>query len=209
MQITKDYTRRLLLETARTAFFKKGFKAVSMREIAKKSGIGLGNIYNYYPSKDDLLADVLHPLLEAMDNLFVEHNNRPENYTIELFFSEDYQQSSMREMMALITRYREEFKLLFFSVQESRFKNYWEQWIARSTAMGIAYLAKMKELHPLIETDISPFFIHFTSSWWINMMKTVVQYKELSETEVERFIDEYLRFYTGGWKTLMNIKKES
>ena len=60
MQTTKEYTHKLLLETARRAFFKKGFKAVSMREISKLSGIGLSNIYNYYPCKDDLLADVLH-----------------------------------------------------------------------------------------------------------------------------------------------------
>lgn len=33
----KDYIRKLLLKTARKAFFKKGFKAVSMREISKLS----------------------------------------------------------------------------------------------------------------------------------------------------------------------------
>lgn len=90
MQSTKEHTRKLLLERASTAFFQKGYEAVSMREIARKSGIGLSNIYNYYPCKDDLLADVLHPLLEAMNNILVEHNSRPENYTIEFFFSEDY-----------------------------------------------------------------------------------------------------------------------
>ena len=49
MQTTKDYIRKLLLETAQKAFFEKGFKSVSMREISKLSGIGLSNIYNYYP----------------------------------------------------------------------------------------------------------------------------------------------------------------
>ena len=73
MQTTKEYTHKLLLETARRAFFKKGFKAVSMREISKLSGIGLSNIYNYYPCKDDLLADVLHPLLEAMNLSYFFH----------------------------------------------------------------------------------------------------------------------------------------
>ena len=45
MQTTKDYIRKLLLETAQKAFFEKGFKSVSMREISKLSGIGLSNIY--------------------------------------------------------------------------------------------------------------------------------------------------------------------
>ena len=51
MQTPKDYTRKLLLKTAREAFLQKGYKAVSMREISKLSGVGLSNIYNYYPCK--------------------------------------------------------------------------------------------------------------------------------------------------------------
>lgn len=86
MQTTKEYTHKLLLETARRAFFKKGFKAVSMREISKLSGIGLSNIYNYYPCKDDLLADVLHPLLEAMNSMLEDHN-RPEAFSLDVITS--------------------------------------------------------------------------------------------------------------------------
>ena len=126
MQTTKEYTHKLLLETARRAFFKKGFKAVSMREISKLSGIGLSNIYNYYPCKDDLLADVLHPLLEAMNSMLEDHN-RPEAFSLDVFTSEEYHRSSMKEVMNIVRRYREEFKLLFSSIQDSRFNDYWEQ----------------------------------------------------------------------------------
>ena len=75
MQTTKEHTRRLLQDTAREAFLGKGFKAVSMREISRLSGVGLSNIYNYYPCKDDLLAIVLRPLLEAMTNMLENHNS--------------------------------------------------------------------------------------------------------------------------------------
>lgn len=83
MQTTKDYIRKLLLETAQKAFFEKGFKSVSMREISKLSGIGLSNIYNYYPCKDDLLVDVLRPLLAAMYRMLEDHN-RPENFSLDI-----------------------------------------------------------------------------------------------------------------------------
>ena len=172
MQTTKDYIRKLLLETAQKAFFEKGFKSVSMREISKLSGIGLSNIYNYYPCKDDLLVDVLRPL------------------------------------MGIITRYRSELNLLFFSTQHSRLKDYLEEWIEKSATIGMEYMEKMRRLHPELHTDISPFFMHFTCSWWINMMKEVVQHKELSCEEIECFISEYIRFSTGGWKKLMNVKNE-
>ena len=80
MQTTKDYIRKLLLETAQKAFFEKGFKSVSMREISKLSGIGLSNIYNYYPCKDDLLVDVLRPLLAAMYRITTDRRISPLTY---------------------------------------------------------------------------------------------------------------------------------
>jgi transcriptional regulator, TetR family len=110
--------------------------------------------------------------------------------------------------MNIVRRYREEFKLLFSSIQDSRFNDYWEQWIKRSTVMGIEYMEGMKKLYPDLHTDISLFFMHFTCSWWVNMMKEVVQHEELSSEEIECFIGEYIRFSTGGWKRLMNVKIE-
>ncbi len=205
MQTPKDYTRKLLLKTAREAFLQKGYKAVSMREISKLSGVGLSNIYNYYPCKDDLLAVVLHPLLEAMDSMLDNHN-RDESLSLEIFTSEEYHRKSMQEVMGIITRYRKEFKLLFLNTQDSRFKDYWERWVEKSTAIGMEYLERMKELYPDLHTRISPFFIHFISSWWINMMKEVVLHEELSQEEIECFIGEYIHFSTGAWKKLMNVE---
>ena len=89
-----------------------------MREISKLSGIGLSNIYNYYPCKDDLLADVLHPLLEAMNSMLEDHN-RPEAFSLDVFTSEEYHRSSMKEVMNIVRRYREEFKLHFFHLSKT------------------------------------------------------------------------------------------
>lgn len=204
MQVTKEHIRKLLLKTARETFWEKGFKAVSMREISKLSGVGLSNIYNYYPCKDDLLAAVLHPLLKAMNRMLEDHN-RLENFSLDIFTSEEYQRKSMQETMSIITRYRKEFKLLFLHTQDSRFKDYWEQWIEKSTTIGMEYMERMKELYPDLNTCISPFFIHFISSWWINMMKEVVLHDELSFEEIECFISEYIRYSTGGWEKLINV----
>lgn len=206
MQTPKDYTRKLLLDTAREAFLRKGFKAVSMREISKLSGVGLSNIYNYYPCKDDLLAVVLHPLLEAMNSMLEDHNRRPESFSLEIFISEEHCRASMQEVMNVVTRYRKEFKLLFLHAQDSRFKDYWERWIEKSTSLGMEYMERMKTLHPGLHTCISPFFMHFTCSWWINMMREIVLHEELSRGDIECFISEYIHFCTGGWKKLMNVE---
>lgn len=150
---------------------------------------------------------MLRPLLAAMYRMLEDHN-RPENFSLDIFISDEYHRASLQELMGIITRYRSELNLLFFSTQHSRLKDYLEEWIEKSATIGMEYMEKMRRLHPELHTDISPFFMHFTCSWWINMMKEVVQHKELSCEEIECFISEYIRFSTGGWKKLMNVKNE-
>jgi len=54
MQVLKDDIKRRILDVARQEFNSQGFAKASMRDIASKVGVGVGNLYNYYPGKDDL-----------------------------------------------------------------------------------------------------------------------------------------------------------
>ena len=48
--------RQRLLEEARTQTRELGYGGVSIRAIAKGCGVGVGTVYNYFPSKDALIA---------------------------------------------------------------------------------------------------------------------------------------------------------
>ena len=48
-----------ILDAALAAFAEHGFNGASMRTIASRAGTSLSNLYNYFPSKEDLLAAVL------------------------------------------------------------------------------------------------------------------------------------------------------
>ena len=205
MQVVKDNTRKLLLNTARKAFLQKGYKAVSMREISKLSGIGLSNIYNYFSSKDELLTVVLRPLLNEMDRM-LERHNKPGVLSLDIFTSEDYIRSSLNEIMRIVTNYHQEIKLLFLYSQSSMYQDYLDKWVDRCTEKGIEYMQVMRERHPELNTDISRFFLRYTSSCWIDMMKETALHEELSHEETERFLNEYVRYVTGGWKKLMNVE---
>ena len=139
MQVVKDNTRKLLLNTARKAFLQKGYKAVSMREISKLSGIGLSNIYNYFSSKDELLTVVLRPLLNEMDRM-LERHNKPGGLSLDIFTSEDYIRSSLNEIMRIVTNYHQEIKLLFLYSQSSMYQDYLDKWIDRCTEKSVEYM---------------------------------------------------------------------
>ena len=45
-----------------------------MRTISAKSGVVLGNIYNYFKTKDDIFCAVLRPLLSVIGERMAEHS---------------------------------------------------------------------------------------------------------------------------------------
>ena len=51
----KANTRKKILSAASEVIAEKGFKAASMREIARRAQVGDATIYNYFPSKEKLL----------------------------------------------------------------------------------------------------------------------------------------------------------
>ena len=51
----KRQTRLKILEAAADVIIEKGFRSASMREIARRAGVGDATIYNYFPTKESLL----------------------------------------------------------------------------------------------------------------------------------------------------------
>lgn len=51
-------TKQSIFEAAVDMFSKKGYHNVSVRQIAKRVGIGASSIYNHYNSKEEILEDI-------------------------------------------------------------------------------------------------------------------------------------------------------
>lgn len=54
-KIIKDLEKKLLNE-ARRQIEEKGYAAMTVRSVAEGCGVGVGTVYNYFSSKDELLA---------------------------------------------------------------------------------------------------------------------------------------------------------
>ena len=65
--------KEVILQSAAQAFRKQGYKAASMQEIAQSVGIKAASIYNHFPSKQELLRNLLidmaHRFTTGMDNI--------------------------------------------------------------------------------------------------------------------------------------------
>jgi AcrR family transcriptional regulator len=54
-------------EAAKQLFIKRGFHATSMREIAGRTGTSLGNLYNYYRTKEEILESIIRKYQQVID----------------------------------------------------------------------------------------------------------------------------------------------
>lgn len=54
-------------EAAKQLFIRQGFHATSMRNIASKAGTSLGNLYNYYPTKEAILGSIISRYQQVID----------------------------------------------------------------------------------------------------------------------------------------------
>jgi AcrR family transcriptional regulator len=52
--------REVIVQNAKTIIISKGYSKLNMREIAKASGIAVGTIYNYFPTKDNLMSELMY-----------------------------------------------------------------------------------------------------------------------------------------------------
>jgi AcrR family transcriptional regulator len=81
----KQRTRRLLSETARRLFSERGFEQVSIAEIAREAEVSEQTVFNYFPSKEDLVYSGLEVF---EDQLLAAIRERPAGRSLVAAFGE-------------------------------------------------------------------------------------------------------------------------
>lgn len=211
MQTVKKDIKRQLVETARRLFLQKGYKSVTMRLVAQQSGVGLSNIYNYFPAKERLLAEVVRPAISALDAL-LDSEVAPDKYPKEAVFDEALQMRYLQPFLKMVTTYRDELRLLFTNSVDTPFDDFFDRWINRSEQAGHRYLAHLNDSYPDLHTDVSPLFLRTSCYLWLAVLREAVMHKELDRTELEHFFADYIRYGTGGWERLLcrsGVKSEN
>ena len=77
-QKKKSERKDRIFSAAVELFNKQGFTNTSMQDIADQANLAVGTLYNYFPSKNDLLLDIMQ---EEMDIAITENDEmfKPEN----------------------------------------------------------------------------------------------------------------------------------
>jgi AcrR family transcriptional regulator len=58
--------RQHIVQAALRCFARDGFHATSMRDVIRESGLSAGALYSYFPSKEELIAAAVEPILGSV-----------------------------------------------------------------------------------------------------------------------------------------------
>lgn len=75
MQYLKSEIDQLITDAAVNEFYHNGYENTSMRTIALKAGISVGNLYRYYSCKEKLFEHIIMHVYEKTVYLIEHHND--------------------------------------------------------------------------------------------------------------------------------------
>ncbi len=91
----KERTRQAIEQAAYELFMEHGYNATSMRQIAERTGLALGGIYNHYQSKEEIFHTIIlerHPYKQILPLVLNVKGRTPEE------FFQNAAQTALREL---------------------------------------------------------------------------------------------------------------
>lgn len=95
--------RARIVETAAILFIEKGFHQTGMRDIAGSAGISLGNLYNHFKGKEDIIAAIAEVEAESLEPILtpLENAEAPDLDLLDRFVSDYFALTSTPAYAAL------------------------------------------------------------------------------------------------------------
>lgn len=196
MQFKKEHIRKIIIESARDEFIKKGYFQASIREIASTAGVSKSNIYNYFQNKNTLFIEVLCPVLNQVE---IAKNHFTENKFDVNIYDFEIHMKMMKGVKLFIEEYRDLISLLVFRAHGSELENYMDDLIDWLTNKLSYKFSNRDDSH---NNSISWFIAHNIVGIWYNFLREVIMHDVKGE-ELEKSLYKIMVFVYNGVKGMI------
>lgn len=202
MQVLKEQTRQDILKSAKKEFLLHGFEKSSMRSIARSAKVSTSNIYNYFPSKDDIFQAVLQPVLNELDK-GEQILSKPNHLERRLQFSYETLKRRFNVVLSFVDENRDEFQLLLFQSNGSRLESYKDELLGRITKSHLQQIENLKNIHPQLNAKAHHLFVRNLISFFVNIFVEMVR-NDIAKNELLESEESFLKFLHYGIKGIVN-----
>ncbi|MEW9121265.1 MAG: TetR/AcrR family transcriptional regulator [Thermotaleaceae bacterium] len=191
MQFLKDEVRSTIHQCALKEFYEKGYNDASMRSIAERVGMTVGNLYRYFPNKEDLFYQVISPAYHKLIELIQEDHTQ----IINLREAQSFVEYIAGRMVLINGQHREELLILMDGCSGTRFEH------AQDEIVRLVENRLKNQLFPKLEEMNIPtpdeFFAHVLSVSIIEGMKAILKHYE-DEKDMRGLITLFIRSHFHG-----------
>ena len=194
-QILKDEVKNRIVEAAKREFMENTYERTSMRNIANRSNITVGNLYRYFTSKEELNQFIVRPALEKLQELVLKIS--PNQVDILNMENISLTSSQMREMLDsladgvvdIYSKHRIEMNIL---MMRTNINKYLVDWFTEAIASIIANNFGIEKDLPSIKL-LGRVYAESIFSGFITMLRNSTvsneELKVLAKLYMESYVD--------------------
>ena len=202
-----EMTNELLLASAKESFLTQGFKDTKLRDICRRAHLTTGAFYKHFKSKDDLLSQLVEPLLQDLKTIYSKQINdalssmTPEN--INQIWLEKV--LNMDDVIHAVYQNREIADLLLFKTNGSKYNNLAEM-ITQFFADKVAQIIAEMEQKEILPNDFVPdqrqihFFVYSNTATFYDILK-----HSFTEAETIKLDQNLCQFSYYGWINVLKL----
>lgn len=187
-------TRERLMNAALQLFSEKGFQGATTREIAMEAGVAEVTLFRYFPSKDQLLAEVIREFgfVQKLHDLIPTITNRSYEEGLKIIASEMLDTLAERKdwiriMHAEVQRSSENMVKIYHAFLDDLFGTY-AQYFSTMQAKGL-----MSSVDP----EFAARAFHGIFFCFFNI-EEILHRNDYKATDRDRAIDEFIRLFVHG-----------
>ncbi len=168
----KDRVRRRIEEVALEVFGLKGYRAATMREIAGRSDMTIGNLYAYYRNKEQLFDRIVLPAYQGIERLISSGQRLllSGRRLDAALLAENFKEAAL-----LFRRYRKHLRLLFRTNLGTKYESVRENLIRRM-AGHIRAVAEVASPDGALPEPVDPFLYRLLGNFWVESFLEIVEH---------------------------------
>ena len=191
MQILKEEVKERIKEVALAVFEKYGYQKATMRRIASRADLTVGNLYRYFKNKDDLFDVIIQPAFQEIYRFVSDFDYIKENEFHKKGQKQNFIKAFQEALIKIYGRHRAELLILLNGSKGSHMEN------AKEEIVHLITDRLKKEIFPKMENDVKPVDDFLAEAFSISFMEGISlvlgRYDDKEKTK-ELFV-KYIHIY--------------
>ncbi|MBR6716997.1 MAG: TetR/AcrR family transcriptional regulator [Oscillospiraceae bacterium] len=204
MPRNKEQSHERIIAAAKEEFLSCGFENASMRRIASNAGITVSGLYKHFPSKEEMFAALVQPMLDEFYALYRQKEQEENDAIMQIGSAAAFLNEDAVYVMAFIYDHLDAFRLLVCCSQGTRYENYSNTLAEMEEESSLKFIDVLRERGDLVpEFDRREF--HLLVSANVEAVLQPIRH-DFTREEALHYAQTINTFFAKGWKWLCGME---